>query len=90
MAQQILMMLWLWIRRKGRVRRWRDSRGHLRVLCWRSGQPIQLKQVAMQAVPYYARRDKVRWTRCVECDQDVRVTGLKSKPKMRVHNAANY
>ena len=90
MVQQILMMLLLWSRRKGRVRLWRDSRGHLRVLCWRSGQPIPIKQVTVQAVPYNTLGTKGRWTRCRECGQDVRVTGLKSKPKMRVHNAANY
>ena len=56
----------------------------------RSGWPIPIKQVTVVAPPYGALGNKVRWTRCVECGQDVRVTGLKSKPKMRVHNAANY
>ena len=64
-------------------------------MCVRSGWPIPIKQVTLEAPPYYARRDKVRWnkvrwTRCVECGQAVRVTGLKSRPRMRVHNAANY
>ena len=80
--------MWPWKRKKGRTKKGRtiesyDTLGRLRVLCANSGSP------ATGDFAFQINKDggRSRWTRCPECNQSARVTGLKSKPRLGVHIA---
>ena len=62
-----------------------DKLGRLRVLCISSGSPVT-DEITIQEVGVGLES---RWTRCPECGCKIRVAGLKSKPRLTVHNAVN-
>jgi hypothetical protein len=74
---------WPWKTKKGRTIESYDKRGSLRVLCANGGFPVT------GDIEVQTSKDgrKSRWTRCPECNRSTRVTGLKSKPRLTVHNA---
>ena len=76
-------LTWPWRTKKGRTVESYDKRGRLRVLCANGGFPVT------GAIEVQTSQDgrKSRWTRCPECDHKIRVTGLKSKPRLSVHIA---
>ena len=94
--------MWPWKTKKGRTVKGRtvesyDKRGRLRVLCIAGGSPVtgeievqegrQFRIIGGQIESAPAPGITSRWTRCPECDRKIRVTGLKSKPRLTVHIA---
>ena len=91
-------LTWPWRTKKGRTVERYDKIGRLRVLCANSGAPVtgeievqEGEQFRVIGGQIESRLDgtKSRWTRCPECTHKVRVTGLKSRPRLTVHNAYN-
>ena len=91
-------LTWPWRTKRGRTVERYDKIGRLRVLCIGGGSPvtgeieIQYGNTVRRVGDHIERRPngtKSRWSRCPECDYKVRVTGLKSKPRLTVHNAYN-
>jgi hypothetical protein len=89
-------LTWPWKTKKGRTVESYDKIGRLRVLCANSGSPVtgeievQYGNTVRRVGDHIERhRDgtKSRWTRCPECDYNIRVTGPKTKPRLTVHNA---
>ena len=92
----ILGLTWPWKTKKGRTVERYDTRGHLRILCvaggssvtgkieFQEGQHVQVidGQVKITPIP-----NKIRWTRCPECNHKIRVTGPKTGPRLTIHNA---
>ena len=77
-------LTWPWAKKKGRTIESYDKLGRLRVLCANGGAPVT-EPVEVQTSESGRRS---RWTRCPECDDKVRATGPKAKPRLTVHNAA--
>jgi hypothetical protein len=80
---------WPWAKKKGRTIKRYDKIGRLRVLCIAGGSPVTGEIEVQQRREYGLPFPISRWTRCSECNRKVRVTGLKSKPRLTVHNAVN-
>ena len=94
----ILGLTWPWKTKRGRTVKSYDKIGRLRVLCIAGGSPVtgeievqEGEQFRVIGGQIESRLDgtKSRWTRCPECTHKVRVTGLKSRPRLTVHNAYN-
>ena len=85
------MRFWPWRTKRGRTVEKYDTIGRLRVLCIKSGAAVTGEEIQLSDLP--RRMPDGRWqTRvalCPECDHKVRVTGLKSRPRLTVHNALN-
>ena len=82
-------LMWPWKRKKGRTIKRYDKIGRLRVLCIAGGAPVTGEIKVRQRRQYGLDGPISRWTRCPECNHFIRVTGLKSKPRLTVHNAYN-
>ena len=91
-------LTWPWSNKKGRTVEKYDKIGRLRVLCIGGGSPvtgeieIQYGNTVRRVGDHIVRhRDgsRSRWSRCPECNHKIRVTGLKSRPRLTVHNAYN-
>jgi DNA-directed RNA polymerase subunit RPC12/RpoP len=93
-------LTWPWRTKtkQGRTVERYDKIGRLRVLCANSGAPVtgeievqEGEQFRVIGGQIESRLDgtKSRWTRCPECNHKIRVTGLKSRPRLTVHNAYN-
>lgn len=83
MGVNVLRLTWPWAKKKNRTVNSYDTRGRLRVLCVGSSSP------ATGEITHKVSQDgsrASRWTRCLECGDTVRVTGLKSHPRLTVHN----
>jgi hypothetical protein len=89
-------LTWPWRTKtkQGRTVERYDKIGRLRILCIGGGSPVT-GEIELQTSPVsgdgsYSRPltggHKSRWSRCPECNYKVRVTGLKSKPRLTVHN----
>jgi len=77
-------LTWPWAKKKGRTIESYDKIGRLRVLCIAGGSPV----TGEIEVQHNATTGTTgRWSRCSECDNKVRVTGLKSHTRLTVHNA---
>jgi len=80
----ILSAIWPWMKKKGRTFESVDKMGRRRVLCVAGGSPV----TGEIEVQHNATTGTTgRWSRCSECDNKVRVTGLKSHTRLTVHNA---
>ena len=92
-------LTWPWkTKKKGRTIESYDKIGRLRVLCVGGGSPVTGEIEVQLGRQYWIEDDNIesclngttsRWTRCLECDHKIRVTGPKSKPRLTVHNAVN-
>jgi len=91
-------MAWPWKTRtkKGRTVESYDKIGRLRVLCVGGGSPVTGEIEVQEGAQFRVIGGQIescldgttsRWTRCPECNHKIRVTGLKSKPRLTVHNA---
>jgi len=83
----ILGLTWPWKTKKGRTFKQYDKIGRLRVLCVGGGSPVTGEIELQQSRQYGLDGPISRWTRCPECNYKIRVTGLKSKMRLTVHNA---
>jgi hypothetical protein len=86
---------WPWRTKRGRTVEKYDTIGRLRVLCIKSGAAVTGEEIEIQLSDLPRRMPDGRWqTRmarsrvalCPECNHKVRVTGLKSRPRLTVHN----
>ena len=91
-------LAWPWKRKKGRTVESYDKIGRLRVLCVGGGSPVTGEIEVQEGAQFRVIGGQIescldgttsRWTRCPECNHKIRVTGLKSKPRLTVHNAYN-
>ena len=88
------MRFWPWRAKRGRTVEKYDKIGRLRVLCIKSGAAVT-GEVEHYISPTsgdgsFSRPrtggHKSRVALCPECNHKVRVTGLKSRPRLTVHN----
>ena len=93
-------LTWPWRTKtkQGRTVERYDKLGRLRVLCVGGGSPVTGEIEIQHGNPVRRVGDHIerhrdgswsRWSRCPECNHKIRVTGLKSKPRLTVHNAYN-
>jgi hypothetical protein len=86
---------WPWRTKKGRTFERYDKRGRLRIFCANSESPVtgeievEISDSGrhMPGGGWEPRQIKFRWTLCPECNRNARVAGLKSKPRLSLHNA---
>ena len=91
-------LTWPWRAKHGRTVEKYDKIGRLRVLCIKSGAAVTGEEIEIQIADLPRRmpdgRRQTRMVRsrvalCPECNHQVRVTGLKSRPRLIVHNGFN-
>ena len=89
-------LTWPWRTKKGRTVERYDKIGRLRVLCVGGGSPVTGEIELQHGRDYRRVGDHIesqlngswsRWSRCPACNHKLRVTGLKSQPRLTVHNA---